>query len=129
MEGAASLTGRGEEFHTLPMRPRPVIRLLALVLALLTGALTSGVPSHHHGDGDLRHVVSDAGHHGHGVQIVDQAERLASQGSAATLPSESTLDLDEDLPVTAQRSITRSQPTPRSLPPPSDQPRAPPVSV
>jgi len=110
------------------MRPRPILRLQALVLVALIGALTTGLPSHHHEGADHGPVVSDAGHHTHGVQIVDHAERLASQVISATLSSAPTLQLDEDLLVRAQRSLTKSKPIPRGLPPPSDQPRAPPVS-
>lgn len=111
------------------MRPRPLVRLQALLLAALVGALTSGVPSHHHAESDLRPVLADADHHGHGVQLVDQSERLTSQMIAVALPSAPTLRLGEDLPTTDLTFQPARQPVIGGRPPPTDQPRAPPVSV
>ena len=111
------------------MRPRPLIRLQALLLAVLIGALTSGVPSHHHGEADLHPVLADAGHHGHGVQLVDQSDRLTSEMSVAALPSAPTLYLGDDLSTTEVTFRLVRQPLTGGRPPPTDQPRAPPVSV
>lgn len=99
------------------------------MLAVLIGALTSGVPSHHHGEADLHPVLADAGHHGHGVQLVDQSDRLTSEMSVAALPSAPTLYLGDDLSTTEVTFRPVRQPVIRGRPPPTDQPRAPPVSV
>ena len=111
------------------MRPKPLIRVQALLLAVLIGALTSGVPSHHHGEADLHPVLADAGHHGHGVQLVDQSDRLTSEMIVAALPSAPTFHLVDDLSTTEVTFRPVRQPVTDGRPPPTDQPRAPPVSV
>jgi len=109
------------------MRPRTQ-RLQALLLAALMGALASGVPTHHHGEVSGSPVLADAGHHGHGVQLVDQTDRLTSKVMVAALPAPPSLAIAENLAVAAVTPARVTKPVAQGRPPPSDRPRAPPVS-
>ena len=99
------------------------------MLLALMGALASGVPSHHHGEADRAPILVDAGHHGHGVQLVDQADRLTSHGVVAALPAAPLVEVGDFAPVTVGTDVPPVQPVATGRAPPSDRPRAPPVSV
>ena len=99
------------------------------MLVALTGALVSGLPSHHHERPDVGPVVVDAGHHGHGAQLVELGDRQTSELSAAALPATSPVDVAEDGPTLPMTLVPTPQPVATGQPPPSDLPRAPPVSV
>jgi hypothetical protein len=98
------------------------------MLVGLMGALASGLPSHHHASAEGP-VLVHAGHHGHGVQLVEQTERLTSQVIAISLPAAPAVDVGQDAPVVFVAVAESPQPVARGRPPPSDRPRAPPVSV
>lgn len=102
-------------------------RAPALILVLLLGAMSTGMPSHHHDVGEAGPIIVDAGHHGHGVLLVDTSERIVTQAVFAALPSPSL----DGVPGWAVRTLsdgprTTSEP-PEAQPPPSARPRAPPV--
>jgi hypothetical protein len=111
------------------MHPRPIFRLLALGLATLILALATGAPSHHHERSDLGPRLVDAGHHGHGVQLVDQDDRLTSQTLDVALGPPPTIEIGEEAATIIVEFVAPSQPVARSRPPPSYRPRAPPTSV
>jgi len=111
------------------MLPRRLLRLSAIVLLALMGVLTSGVPSHHHGEAGRVPILEDAGHHGHGIQLVDQADRLTSDGVVAALPSAPLVEVGDLAPVTVGTDVPAIQPVATGRAPPSDRPRAPPLSV
>lgn len=111
------------------MRPRPIVRFQALVLVALIGGLSSGLPSHHHERPDRGPVLADAGHHAHGMQLVDPTERLTSHAIVAALPAGATIDVGEGAPTATMAVERASPPAARGRAPPSDRPRAPPVSV
>jgi len=118
-----------EPLHTHTVRTRPAFKRVALLLVGVTLALATGVPSHHHERPGAGPSLVDAGHHGHGTKLLDQASRLTSEFSSAALPSNVRLEVY----TTATMSFEAPVPTPRAVargqPPPSDLPRAPPVSV
>jgi hypothetical protein len=87
------------------------------------------VPSHHHGEAGRLPVVVDAGHHGHGVQLVDQVDRLTSDGIVAALPANPILEIGGYAPVSVGTVVPPARPIATGRAPPSDRPRAPPVSI
>jgi hypothetical protein len=113
------------------MRSKPFLRTVSLVLVALVGVLTTGVPSHHHGEVGPTPALEDAGHHGHVVQLIDQSDRLKSEGtSTAALPPSSPIGLafvPADVAEGTSASTSRAVAGGRS--PPTAQPRAPPVSI
>ena len=111
------------------MPPRASRRLPALLLIGLIGGLTSGVPTHHHGEPGGGFTLTDAGHHGHGVRLVDQTERVVSELLVAALPAPKTVMVGGDLAVAVGKSVPAAVPAAHGQPPPSDRPRAPPVSA
>jgi hypothetical protein len=111
------------------MRRTPLLRLQALLLLALTGALASGVPSHHHERPDDGPEFVDAGHHGHGTQLVEQGDRQTSELVAVALPTPGTLEIREDEPTLVSVAVPVSRPLALGQPPPAVRPRAPPVSV
>lgn len=110
------------------MRSRPLLRTQALVLALLTGALASGLPSHHHDD-EHAPVLANADHHGHSVLVVEQAERLKATTVGVALPSAVELRVFFGAALAAAHPAEPPEAVARGRPPPTDLPRAPPVSV
>jgi len=106
-----------------------IARALALVLALLLVVTSSGMPSHDHGDGERTPVLADPDHHDHGVQLVDQSDRVRSEvGSAVALPPAAAIGLSL-VPVDTDEVIrTSTLPVMGGRAPPPSQPRAPPVS-
>lgn len=111
------------------MRPRPLIKVQALLLAALTAGLASGVPSHHHERPDAGPIVADAGHHGHGSQLVEQGDRQTSETVTVALPAPPMLDAPAFETAVTTSPVPAPRPVARGQPPPSDRPRAPPVSV
>ena len=111
------------------MRARPIFRLQAFLLAALVAALASGPPSHHHEGPDSGPVLEDAGHHGHGVQLVEQADRLTSHTFDFATPTLPSGEVREEPPVVTTVVVWAPEPVARGQPPPSVRPRAPPVSV
>ncbi len=111
------------------MPSNPLFRLQAFAVAVLLCALTTGAPSHHHGDREAGPVLESAGHHGHGTQLVEQSERLTSQLVVAVAVRIRAVDAvlgDTPLLVVPAPAM---EPFPRGLPPPPVRPRAPPVSA
>lgn len=128
-DGHGGLTQHTRRFILRPMRPRLKIRLQALALVSLLGVLTTGVPSHHHGEAGTIPILVDAGHHGHGVKLVELTERLTAGLIAAVFPSRPVVELDVTVPLMAVAVVETHAPAARGQPPPSDLPRAPPVSA
>lgn len=126
---AARLTCSTAQLILPAMRARPIIRLQASMLVALIMALTSGVPSHHHGEAGRDPILVDAGHHGHAVQLVDQTDRITSDLVVLALPVAPNEELADLAFVMAVPVVTPPEPIARGRPPPSDLPRAPPVSV
>jgi hypothetical protein len=98
-------------------------------MAALIGALSSGLPSHHHEGSEPGPRLVDAGHHGHGVQLTEQTDRLKSELVAPGLPAPRVLLAQDDAPVIEAVAAPAIEPAPLGRPPPSDRPRAPPVSA
>lgn len=112
------------------MRTRPLFRLQALLLLALSGALSTGVPSHHHERPDTGPTLVHADHHGHGTQLVDQGDRQTSEVVvAAAIPTTSTFELPGVEPTASVAPVLAPRPLARGQPPPSERPRAPPVSA
>ena len=109
-------------------RARPFRSITSLGLLAFLGTLSTGLPSHHHGDpaddgGGARLVSAD--HHSHGTRLVDQDERAPSTTPQAASATVVRLSLPIPLPSSA--------PSPASAPlrpmeraPPPGAPRAPP---
>ena len=109
------------------MYMRPLLRLQALLLLALLGATVSGAPSHHHLEGSDAPAMADAGHHSHGVQLVDLAERLTSAKLGIALPAVGGPPARADASVVpAPPASSASRPWERA-PPPASRPRAPPL--
>ena len=111
------------------MRSRRTVRLQAVVLTGLMTALSSGLPSHHHGDGELGPVLADADHHGHGTQLVEQSERQTSELVGVALPPAPVAAMAEVSTDDFEPLATTSRLSARGRSPPSERPRAPPLSV
>lgn len=109
------------------MRTRRSVRLQALLLAVLTGALASGVPSHHHERDDQGPILVNAGYHGHGTQLVEQGERQTSELVVVALPASVVLGITQPAPTFVVAPFSAPRPLARGQPPPTDLPRAPPV--
>jgi hypothetical protein len=124
-----NLTRRISRSIIFPMRRTRPFHATALGLLALMGALSTGLPSHHHrdsgpADADLRLVSAD--HHSHGTQLVEQDERAPSN----TLQMVTGIASDVDFAAPAALSVTPTptrviRPTERA--PPPGAPRAPPL--
>lgn len=109
------------------MRRAPSNRIVPGALLLILGALSSGLPSHHHG-GDLDEGprIEAADHHGHGVILTEQTGQLPSAPVATATPARATsLRVLSIVAVPAARPSYHTRPHER--PPPTTSPRAPPV--
>jgi hypothetical protein len=111
------------------MRARRTLRLQAALLVGLMTAVSSGLPSHHHYGAEVGPALADAGHHGHGTQIVEQSDRQTSEIFGVALPPPPTARLDEASAPAVAPLATTSRLRARGRSPPSSRPRAPPVSV
>lgn len=109
------------------MRSIALHRVAALVLALLLGATSTGLPSHHHETGQAGPLLVNAGHHGHGVLLVDTSERVVTQGLFVALPSQRLAGVPSPTAGVLQYSVWAASQPPQAQPPPSARPRAPPV--
>ena len=108
------------------MRPRLLLRSQALALLGLLVATGTGLPSHHHADPVGAPALADAGHHTHGARLLDEAERLTSQGAGAPTPAHA-FAFDWALPPMAESVVGTDVARPTSRAPPSSRPRAPPL--
>lgn len=104
-------------------------RATAVFLLALSGALSTGLPSHHHEDAapadtDVRLVSAD--HHSHGMQLVEQDERTPSgtPQMAAAFLSEIQLPAP---PVAPVEPVEAGALRPTERAPPPGAPRAPPL--
>ena len=93
------------------MRRSSSERLLSCLLLLILGALGTGLPSHSHGvpgDDVIELVAPD--HHGHGVILTEQTDRLRTVTVPHALPAGTTTIADR--PVLVAASVP---PPPRAL--------------
>lgn len=109
-------------------RARPFHATAVLLLAL-SGAMSTGLPSHHHQDAapadtDVRLVSAD--HHSHGMQLVEQDERTPSGTPQMVAASVSEIDLPA-LPVAPVAPVETGALRPTERAPPPGAPRAPPL--
>ncbi len=111
------------------MRRSSSERLLSCLLLLILGALGTGLPSHSHrvaGDDVLELVAPD--HHGHGVILTEQTDRIPTVAGSYALPAGTTKIADRPVLV-----ATADPPSQGDLPheraPPSTSPRAPPLPI
>lgn len=101
---------------------------MAVLLLALSGALSTGLPSHHHGDAtpadaDVRAVSAD--HHAHGTQLVEQDERAPSGTPQIAVAPRSEIELRAPgAAAAAPVAVQALRPTGRA--PPPGAPRAPP---
>jgi len=111
------------------MHRRNVARIQTLLLAVVLAATSTGMPSHHHGDGERTPVLADADHHGHGVQLVDQSDRLRTEiGSMAAIPAAQMTSAGIAPIENVDVLVPSSLPVIGGRAPPPARPRAPPVS-
>lgn len=109
------------------MRRVSSTRLLPGILFLVLATLSTGLPSHYHGDGlDDRIEIAAADRHDHGVILTEQASRLRSVVAVLTFPVRAV-----ELRVSPIVAVPEARPLdhalPRDRPPPSASPRAPPL--
>jgi hypothetical protein len=112
--------------------PRFLRSLTAAWLMVVLGVLHTGLPSHSHEverpepPGD--HAIATADHHGHGTQLIEQAERVqsASVQLAVTPLTLESVTFRTDRSIAAQHS-TPLRPLQRA--PPPGAPRAPPLII
>ena len=103
-------------------------RLIPGTLLLVLVTLSTGLPSHYHGDGldDVTEIAA-ADHHDHGVILTEQANRLPSASFGLAIPPR-TVVLQESPILAAPEDPPFDRVVPHERPPPSSSPRAPPVS-
>lgn len=115
------------------MRSRSTSRsVTALGLIALLCALSTGLPSHHHGhgapSGDVGTVLEAGDHHAHGVDLVEQLDRAPQ-----ILPHVVPPPVSGFQPATGVERLSDPAPEPLAAPtgrsPPAVTPRAPPHSV
>jgi hypothetical protein len=114
--------------HTVPMRCPSLLRMQSLGLLGLLVATGTGLPSHHHLDPVGTPVLSDAGHHAHGVRLLDEPERITSQVVVAALPTR-LYSAEWTLRESVSRVVAAETARPTSRAPPSARPRAPPLPI
>ena len=103
-------------------------RFASGVLVLLLGALATGLPSHAHVvAGDEEDVLAPVDHHGHGVVVAEQGDRIPSVHVGVSLSTASTRLATAPTEVAPEM---RSSPRPlfQERDPPAHSPRAPPPS-
>jgi hypothetical protein len=111
------------------MNRRVILRAQALALAVVLAGTSTGMPSHHHGDDELTPVLADADHHGHGVQVVEQSDRLRTEiGSVDAVPAMATTGVGIAAVEKVDLLVPSSLPVIGGRAPPPARPRAPPVS-
>lgn len=128
-----SVARRLRRIYDRRMRSRSTSRsVLALGLVALLCALSTGLPSHHHAHGasggEAGSVVEAGDHHAHGVELVEQLDRVPQ-----TPPHVAASPISGFEPVAGTERLTDPTPEPRAAPtgrsPPSVAPRAPPLSA
>lgn len=97
-----------------------------MALLALLGATATGLPSHSHRDPTEGPVLVDAGHHGHGVQLVEQDEGRVAHGIGFPIPA-LVIALDPGMGGLAGPPAAARPVLPHSRAPPSSRPRAPPL--
>ena len=110
------------------MLRRRVLRVGALSLATILGLSATGIPSHSHREDGPGAVLVDAHHHGHGVQLVAEQERLISSGTLIAATT-SDLVLAEPAPALALWAPPISAVIPQGRAPPTNRSRAPPYPI
>ena len=105
----------------------------ALSLVILSGVLSTGLPSHHHreqadvsDDAETRLVAGD--HHDHGTRLVEQDDRVPVGGPQMAAAVERSVVFVESPFVSIPRAgveVVR----PKERPPPPVAPRAPPLRL
>ena len=115
--------------HDPTMRRSSSHRLLSCLLLLILGALGTGLPSHSHGVAGDDHVELVApDHHGHGVILTEQTDRIPTVAVQLAMPA-GTMRI-ADRPVLVTFTVPPPQgDLPRERAPPSTSPRAPPLSI
>lgn len=111
------------------MRHSSFHKLLSCLLLLILGALGTGLPSHSHGvsvDDVIELVAPD--HHGHGVILTEQTDRIPTVAVPHAMPAGTTTIADRPVLV-ASLDPTPQGDLPQERAPPSTSPRAPPLSV
>ncbi len=111
------------------MRRSSAHRLLSCLLLLILGALGTGLPSHSHGvsGADVIELVAPD-HHGHGVVLTEQTDRLPTVNVLPAVPAGTTSIVDHA--VLAVPIVPPPQGDfPHERAPPSTSPRAPPLSI
>lgn len=99
------------------------------MLLALSGALSTGLPSHHHGDagpGNAFVSVASADHHSHGTQLVEQDERTPSATLQMAVASRSDIELPAP-PTATVAPVAAGAVRPTERAPPPGAPRAPPL--
>lgn len=102
---------------------------MAVLLLALSGALSTGLPSHHHEDAapadrDVQLVSAD--HHSHGTRLVDQDERTPSGTPQMAVVFRSDIELPAP-PTAAVAPVAVRALRPSERAPPPGAPRAPPL--
>ncbi len=112
------------------MRRSSAHRLLSCLLLLILGALGTGLASHSHevaGEDAIELVPPD--HHGHGVVLTEQTDRLPTVAVAHAVPAAGTTrTVDRPVLVAGEDPPAQSD-LPHERAPPSTSPRAPPISA
>lgn len=105
---------------------------MALGLVALLCALSTGLPSHHHAHGaptgDVGTVLEAGNHHAHGVDLVEQLDRVPQ-----ILPDVASPPVSGIEPAAGVERLTDPAPEPLAAPtgrsPPPVSPRAPPLYI
>ena len=121
--------------HPLPTDHHPTMRrslsqrLLSCLLLLILGALATGLPSHSHGGAGYEFVELVApDHHGHGVILTEQTDRVPTIAVLFAVPA-GTIRL-ADRPLAVASAVPPHQgDLPNERAPPSTSPRAPPLPI
>ena len=95
----------------------------------LLAALGTGLPTHSHGmgDGDLAELVAPD-HHGHGVVLTDQSDRIPTMPGTFAVPTTTTALAAVQIFTAVQVPPVHRDP-PHERAPPSTSPRAPPLPI
>ena len=115
--------------HDLTMRRSSSIRFLSCLLLLILGALATGLPSHSHrvpGDDFVELVAPD--HHGHGVILTEQTDRVPTIAVLYPVPA-GTIRLVDRPVLVASAAPPPQGDLPNERAPPSTSPRAPPLPI
>ena len=115
--------------HDATMRRSSSHRLLSSLLLLILGALGTGLPSHSHGpsgEGVIELVAPD--HHGHGVILTEQTDRIPTVAVPHAMPA-GTMSIADRPVLVASTDPPPQGDLPHERAPPSASPRAPPLPI